>query len=356
VPRAEGERGEVMSVRSGLRIGVIGVGVMGERHARVYSTLPAVATVGVYDADVQRARRVAAKYGARAFASLDTLIGWADAISIVTPTPSHLDLSLRCMQRGVHVLVEKPLAESIAQAETIVRAAQEYGCIVQVGHIERFNPTVGQLRLIPQALQPLAVTIRRMSPFDPRNTTVDVIFDLMIHDLDLALYLFGHDITDAQAFGLSTRTDDTDHAVAHLTFRNGPLVTIVASRVTEQKVRHVEIVADGSYIEADLLNKRISIHRSTTPQYMTTTDMMTYRQESFIEQIHVPPVEPLALELDHFLTCVRTGDRPMVSAEEGLRAVTYATKVRDLTRARARHPLATALPLATAEEVQQWAP
>src|SRR5689334_5695525 len=112
-----------MSVRNGLRIGVTGVGVMGERHARVYSSLPAVATVGVYDADSQRARRVAARYGARTFASLDTLIGWADAISIVTPTPSHQDLALRCMQRGVHVLVEKPLAESIAQCESILRAA-----------------------------------------------------------------------------------------------------------------------------------------------------------------------------------------------------------------------------------------
>jgi virulence factor len=345
-----------MSVRNGLRIGVIGVGVMGERHARVYSALPAVASVGIYDTDPQRARRVAARYGARTFASLDTLIGWADAISIVTPTPSHLDLALRCMQRGVHVLVEKPLAQSVAQGEAIVRAAQEYGCIVQVGHIERFNPTVGQLRLIPQATQPLAVTIRRMSPFDPRNTTVDVIFDLMIHDLDLALYLFGPDVTDAQAFGLSARTDDIDHAVAHLTFRDGPLVTIVASRVTEQKVRHVEIVADGSYIEADLMNKRISVHRYTTPQYMTTTEVMTYRQESFIEQIHVPPVEPLALELDHFLTCVRNGERPMVSAEEGLRAVMYATDVREFIRTRTARPVVADMPLTLAGEVPQWAP
>jgi predicted dehydrogenase len=344
-----------MSTRHGLRVGVIGVGVMGERHTRVYSTLPGVAGVGVYDADCQRARRVAAQYGARAFASVDALIGWADAVSVVTPTQSHVDLALRCMQHGVHILVEKPLAESIAQGEKIVRAGQEHGCIVQVGHIERFNPTIAQLRLIPQAKNPLAVTIRRMSPFDPRNTTVDVIFDLMIHDLDLALDLYGAEIMEMQAYGLRARTSETDHAVLNFSVRGGPLVTIVASRVTEQKVRHIEIVADGYYIEADLLNKRISIHRHTTPHYTATSEAVTYRQESLIEQIHVPAVEPLALELDSFLTCVRTETRPVVSGEDGLRAVTYATKVRELIDARVAWPPMLAVPVAAGQEVRQWA-
>ncbi len=342
-----------MSARNGLRLGVIGVGVMGERHTRVYSALPGTSAVGVYDADTQRARRVAAQYGARAFSSPDALIAWADAVSIVTPTPAHYDLALRCMERGVHVLIEKPLAETVAQGEAIIRAGQEHGCLIQVGHIERFNPTVTQLRLIPQAQKPLAVTIRRMSPFDARNTTVDVIFDLMIHDLDLALDLFGTVLEEIDAHGLSVRTDDTDHAIANVAFRDGPLVTIVASRVTEQKVRHIEIVADGSYIEADLLNKRISIHRQTTPLYTTTTEAVTYRQESVIEQIHVPAVEPLALELDHFLSCVRTGTRPLVSGEEGLQALVYATTVRERIRARAPRPV---VPMAVAgvREVQQW--
>jgi predicted dehydrogenase len=343
-----------MSARNGLRVGVIGVGVMGERHTRVYSTLPGVAAVGVYDADSQRARRVAAQYGARAFMSLDALIGWADAISVVTPTQSHVDLALRCMRSGVHVLVEKPLAESVAHGETIVRAGQEYGCIVQVGHIERFNPTIAQLRLIPQAKTPLAVTIRRMSPFDPRNTTVDVIFDLMIHDLDLALDLYGTEITEMQAYGLRARTNAIDHAVLNFSVHDGPLVTIVASRVTEQKVRHIEIVADGYYIEADLLNKRISIHRHTTPHYTATSDAVTYRQESLIEQIHVPAVEPLALELDNFLTCIRTDTRPIVGGEDGLRAVMYAAKVRELIDARAAWPQPLAMSVPAAQEGQQW--
>lgn len=344
-----------MSTRHGLRVGVIGVGVMGERHTRVYSTLPGVAGVGVYDADCQRARRVAAQYGARAFASLDALIGWADAISVVTPTPSHVDLALRCMQHGVHILIEKPLAESVTNAEKIVRAGQEHGCIVQVGHIERFNPTIAQLRLIPQARNPLAVTIRRMSPFDPRNTTVDVIFDLMIHDLDLALDLYGSEITEMQAYGLRARTNETDHAVLNFSVQGGPLVTIVASRVTEQKVRHIEIVADGYYIEADLLNKRISIHRHANPQYTATSETVTYRQESLIEQIHVPAIEPLALELDSFLTCVRTETRPAVSGEDGLRAVNFATKVRELIDARTAWSPVLAVPVAAGREVQQWA-
>jgi predicted dehydrogenase len=286
--------------------------------------------------------------------SLDALIGWADAISVVTPTQSHVDLALRCMRSGVHVLVEKPLAESVAHGETIVRAGQEYGCIVQVGHIERFNPTIAQLRLIPQAKNPLAVTIRRMSPFDPRNTTVDVIFDLMIHDLDLALDLYGTEITEMQAYGLRARTNAIDHAVLNFSVHDGPLVTIVASRVTEQKVRHIEIVADGYYIEADLLNKRISIHRHTTPHYTATSDAVTYRQESLIEQIHVPAVEPLALELDNFLTCIRTDTRPIVGGEDGLRAVMYAAKVRELIDARAAWPQPLAMSVPAAQEGQQW--
>ncbi len=344
-----------MSARNGLRVGVIGVGVMGERHVRVYAALPGVSAVGIYDADAQRARRVASHYGVRMFASVDAMIGWADAISVVTPTQSHLDLAIRCMQHGVHVLIEKPLAETVAQGDAIVRAAQEYECIVQVGHIERFNPTVSQLRLIPQVMKPLAVTIRRMSPFDPRNTNIDVIFDLMIHDLDLALDLYGPEIVEMHAYGLSARTSGIDHAIANLTFRGGPLVTIVASRVTEQKVRHIEIVADGSYIEADLLNKRISIHHYTTPHYSTTTEAVTYRQESLIEQIHVPAIEPLVLELDHFMGCVRTNERPLVSAREGQQALVCATRVRELVQSRAVQPLVPVIPMMAGGEAQQWA-
>ena len=224
-------------------------------------------------------------------------------------------------------MVEKPIAETIQQAEELVRMADERGRVLQVGHIERFNPAFIELKHVTEDMRLIGISIRRLSPFDTSNTDVDVIRDLMIHDLDLAVDVVGLEIEGITAWGRSISTGTIDHAVASLSFRNGPIVTLFASRVTEQKVRAIEVIAKGAYVEADLLNKSVLVHRRTFPQYLDNHDITKYRQESIIERIHVPMSEPLMLELRHFVDCVRGNCLNQVPGRDGLRALQLAEAV-----------------------------
>jgi len=198
--------------------------------------------------------------------------------------------------------------------------------ILQVGHIERFNPAYLELKNVTDGMCLIAVNVRRLSPFDTSNTDVDVIRDLMIHDLDLVVNLVGNNLEGFSAWGRSITTNAIDHAVANLSFRNGPIATLFASRITEQKVRLIEVIAEGAYVEADLLGKNLLIHRRTLPQFFGANK---YRQESVIERIHVPVAEPLMLELQHFVECIHEGKPTSVSGKDGLYALQLAQAVTD---------------------------
>jgi predicted dehydrogenase len=224
------------------------------------------------------------------------------------------------------VLVEKPMTETLEEAKQLVIKANEYNKILQVGHIERFNPAYLELKNVTEGMKLVAVNVRRLSPFDTSNTDVDVIRDLMIHDLDLVVDLVGNSLEGLNAWGRSLSTEAIDHAVANLSFRQGPIATLFASRITEQKVRLIEVIAEGAYIEADLLSKSLLIHRRTFPQFF---DADKYRQESIIERIHVPMAEPLMLELSYFTECVREGKSSRVSGKDGYYALQLAQAVTD---------------------------
>jgi predicted dehydrogenase len=224
-------------------------------------------------------------------------------------------------------MVEKPISETVEQAQLLVQTATERGLVLQVGHIERFNPAFMELKHVVEGMTLIGVNMRRLSPFDTSNVDVDVIRDLMIHDLDLAVDLVGAELEGLTARGRSINTGQIDHAVANLSFRNGPIVTLFASRVTEQKVRAIEVIADGAYVEADLLRKSVLVHRRTFPQYLDNHHITKYRQESVIERIHVPMSEPLMLELRHFVDCVREGRSSQVPGSDGLRALLMAEAV-----------------------------
>ena len=317
-----------------VRIGVIGVGRMGERHCRVYSGLSNVEFVGVSDLSVQRGRVVAEAYGVRFFQDSAELLREVDAVSVVTPTDSHFAVAAECLRRQVHVLVEKPLAASVSEARELTQLASQSAMTLQVGHIERFNPAFLELQSVLEDLRIVAIGARRLSPFDTSNTDVDVVFDLMIHDVDLTLALLANGLDDVQAFGRSACTSGIDYAVATLSFRRGPVATLMASRVTEQKVRLLEITALGAYVEADLLNKSVCVYRRTVPEYLANHQRpLRYRQENLVERIHIPTAEPLMLELQDFARCVREGRRPKVSGEDGLRALELATRIREQARA-----------------------
>jgi predicted dehydrogenase len=312
-----------------VHIGVIGAGVMGERHCRVCANLPRVELVGIADLDEARGRQVADLYETTFFPDHRNLLSQLDAVTIATSTHVHYTLTAECLERGLHVLVEKPITETIEQAQQLVQTADERNLVLQVGHIERFNPAFIELKHVTEGMKLISITMRRLSPFDTSNTDVDVVRDLMIHDLDLAVNLAGSDIEGINAWGRSINTGAIDHAVASLSFKDGPIVTLFSSRVTEQKVRAIEVIAEGAYIEADLLNKSVLVHRRMFPRYLDNHNITSYRQESVIERIHVPMFEPLMLELRHFVDCVRENCPNQVPGSDGLRALRLAEAVAD---------------------------
>jgi predicted dehydrogenase len=312
-----------------IRVGVIGAGRMGERHCRVYSALPTVEFVGLADVSAQRGRSVANQYGGEVFTDYRDLLCNVDAVSVATPTDTHLDITRHALSEGIHVLVEKPLAGCVDEARELVFMAEHGSAICQVGHIERFNPVFLELQAVVEEMQIVGLSARRLSPLDTSNTDVDVIFDLMIHDVDLALKLLGDHVERVHAYGRSAQMNAADYVVANLSISDGPIASLTASRLTEQKVRLLEITALGAYIEADLLNKSIYIYRRTLPEYIDNHQRpLRYRQEGLMERIHIPTAEPLMLELLDFVRCVREGAAPRVTARDGLRAVELSAEIR----------------------------
>ncbi|HLF26120.1 MAG TPA: Gfo/Idh/MocA family oxidoreductase [Anaerolineae bacterium] len=311
-----------------IRVGVIGVGMMGERHGRVYSNLRDTELIGVFDNNPGRGRAVADRYETRYFESPTALLGEVDAVTIATPTPYHFELAMQALAAGVHTLVEKPLAYTLDEAEKLVAAARSSGLVVQVGHIERFNPAYIELKNVADDLPLVAITIRRQNSYDASNKDVDVINDLMIHDIDLLLDLVGQPVEGVTACGRSLVGGAIDHAVANFSFRDGPIATLIASRITQDKVRTFDLTARNAYVEGDLLSKSIAVHRRVFSEFISAK----YRQESVIERLHIPVAEPLLLELQHFIGCIQDQRQPDVSVEHGLRAMKYAAQIAESVR------------------------
>ncbi len=322
-----------------IRIGVIGVGRMGQRHCRVLSNLRRADFVGVYDANPAVAAQVAAQYDVRAFDDVEALLEAVDAVSIASPTPNHFDLAQRCITRGVHVLIEKPITETVEEAEALVAAARQrrldngQALIAMVGHIERFNTAYIELKNVLENMAPLAVNFRRLSAIGSSNTDVDVVLDLMIHDLNLVLDLLGRTPDRFDVSSLSVVTEGLDHVTAQLHFPNGPLVALTASRITENKVRAIEVTALEAYLECNLLDKSILVHRHTVGEYLNHNHRgVKYRQESIVERIQVPIFESLFLELQHFLDCIVDGSEPRTSARDGLETLRLTEALRSAGR------------------------
>jgi predicted dehydrogenase len=313
-----------------LRLGVIGAGRMGRSHCRVYANLRHAELIGVHDQSLHSGRSVAEANQVQFFETVDELIETVDAVSIATPTPTHFDLAMHCIERGVHVLIEKPITQTLEQAEKLVQAAKDSNLVVQVGHIERFNPAYRELKHVVDGTMMLAVDLRRLSPFRGSNTDVDVVLDLMIHDIDLALDLAGAIPISIAAQGITAHNGPIDYAAAQLQFENGLFLTMTASRMTEQKVRMAEVTAPDAYITADLLSKSVSVYRSTIGERMENSSRgEKYRQENIVERIHVPTSEPLHLELQDFVECVMNEQAPQVTAQHGLDALRLAEDIRN---------------------------
>jgi predicted dehydrogenase len=313
-----------------VRIGVIGVGRMGQRHCRVLSNLRKTQLVGVYDQSVEVGNRVAKQFEVEYFSDLDQLLEKVDAVVLASPTPTHYEQAMKCLNACVHVLIEKPITETLEQAEKLVSLADSQKLKVQVGHIERFNPAYMELKNVLEELRPMAINFNRLSPYQGSNKDVDVVLDLMIHDTNLVLDMVGVYPEKISALGFAVNSGMIDHAVAQLFYKGGPILTMTASRVTEEKVRSIDVTCREAYLECDLMGKSILAHRSTIGEYINANKRgVKYRQESIVERINVPTFEPLFLELQHFTECVLENKTPYVSANDGYMALKLAVQIRD---------------------------
>ena len=314
-----------------LRIGVIGVGNMGQHHTRVLSLLKDVELVGVSDINVERGIDVASKYRVRFFEDYRDLLNHVDAVCVAVPTRLHHAVGMTCLQAGIHVLIEKPIAASISEAESLVNAAAQSHSILQVGHIERFNPAFQELGKVLKTEELLALEAHRMSPYSQRANDVSVVLDLMIHDIDLLLELAAAPVANLTASG--SRASDSgylDYVTATLNFANGIVATLTASKVTHRKLRSIVAHCKNSLTEADFLNNEILIHRQTTANYVTDYGQVLYRQDGLIEKVYTSNIEPLHAELEHFVNCVRGGNQPSVGGEQALKALRLASVIEQM--------------------------
>lgn len=298
-----------------LKIGIIGVGHMGQYHVNVVTMLPhRFELMGVYDAQEERAAEVANKFETIAFDTIDDLLEHIQAVIIAVPTTLHHSIAKKALEKGIHVLLEKPITETVEQAEELIHIANKKGLIFQVGHVERFNGAVQEVNKI--ITNPLLVECRRMNPFTPRIKDVGVVLDLMIHDLDIVVNLINSPIRKITALGnriFSEKHEDV--ADVQIQFDSGCIATFAASRATQSKVRTLSIIQEKSYILLNYADQDIHIHRQASSANLITREEIRYSQESFIEQLYVHKDNPLKLEHVHFYECITQGVTPIVSGE-----------------------------------------
>jgi predicted dehydrogenase len=319
-----------------VRIGVVGTGHLGRFHTKVYSQLDGAELVGVYDIDQDKAKKVATELGTKYFSELDQLLKEIEAASLVVPTLSHFEVGKKVLENGIHLLIEKPIAQTVEQAEKLITLAKEKNLTLQVGHIERFNPVF--LAIENLKLNPKFIESHRLALFNPRGTDVAVVLDLMIHDIDLILTLVKSEVRDIQAASISVITESEDIANARLTFENGTVANITASRISANNMRKIRFFQKNSYISLDLLRKEAEIYRLVDLKNysLKEEESSTIIGKIPTEQIgktilyEKPKIEDrdmLTLEISSFLEAVRNGEKPKVTGEDGKRALEVALKI-----------------------------
>ncbi|MCX8237368.1 MAG: Gfo/Idh/MocA family oxidoreductase [Akkermansiaceae bacterium] len=295
-----------------LRAGVAGSGSMGRNHARCYSLLGEVELTAVYDADLERAKAVADEFGAEAVDSLEALAEACDLASVAVPTVAHLEVGGDLMKRGVHVLMEKPIAPSVEEAKELVTLAAEHDRILQIGHIERFNPVMRELEA--KLNRPKFIESHRLSPFPNRSIDIGVVLDLMIHDLEIILHLVKSPVASIDAVGVPVLTKSEDIANARLRFENGCVANVTASRISPERMRKIRVFQDDGYLSLD---------------YQEQTGEMYWKEGGAIQQakVEVEKDEPLKLELAAFAESVREGKTPAVTGQQGADALAIALEI-----------------------------
>jgi predicted dehydrogenase len=313
-----------------VRTAVIGVGYLGRFHAQKYAALPESQLVAVVDAREDARDKVAAEVGCRAVADYRDILGEVDAVSIATTTPAHFPIAQECLERGVHVLVEKPITETPDQARALIETATRRGCILQVGHLERFNSAI--LALEGVLGTPRFIESHRLAPFKERGTDVNVVLDLMIHDIDLIQSLVGSPIVSIDAVGTSVFSRELDIANARIRYANGCVANTTASRVSMKMERKLRLFQDDAYVSIDLQQKVLTIVRKPPAGAAVTPGQVSIEERSFEQG------DALRFEIEAFLRSIREGRPPVVSGEDGLRALETAIRITELVQGTGAKP------------------
>ncbi len=330
--------------REKVRVAVLGTGSLGKEHVRIYSELAAEGVVefcGIFDTDTGTARRVGQKFNVRSFDSTAQAVAEADALSVVTPTSTHYELTKGLLEQKRHVLLEKPMTHDAAQAAELVELAGRQGCVLQVGHIERFNPVFKYIETV--ATDPRFIEAHRLSPYPARSTDIGVVLDLMIHDLDVVLAFVKSPVVSLDAVGIAVLSKSEDIANARLRFANGCVANLTASRISPEKMRKIRVFSGGpitSYISLDYRAQEGFIYRvarDDEPESSVLKKLLRGRDSKIISQfagkrivrepVPIAKEEPLRLELQHFVQCVREHRTPLVSGESARRAVELASQI-----------------------------
>lgn len=300
-----------------LSAAVIGVGYLGKFHAQKYAALPDVDLIAVADENLSRAEEVARACGCQALADFRSVLGEVDLVSIVVPTEAHYSVARACLEAGAHILVEKPVTRTLEEADELIRLAAAKARVFQVGHVERFNPAVLALRQVLE--KPLFVESYRLASFKPRGTDVDVVLDLMIHDIDIILNLVQSEIADVRPIGFPVLTDEVDIGHARLEFANGCVANVTASRVSDKAMRKVRVFQQDAYLSIDLHNPKFVCWRRLRDG--GGAPRLASEEKTF------PPADLLLEEVRAFVTAVREGAPPVVSGADGKRALEVALRI-----------------------------
>lgn len=302
-----------------IRVGVVGVGYLGRFHARIYNDMPGVELVGVADTNHETADRVASEYDTRAFYDPLALLDEVDVVSVVVPTSLHRQIAVPYLEKGVHMLLEKPVASTLEDAKVIVETARNHGATLQIGHLERFN--AGIMALADHVNEPRFIEAHRLGPFVERATDVDVVTDLMIHDIDIILSLVGEKLASISATGTPVLTNHVDIANARLEFVNGAVANVTASRVSSKKFRRIRVFGRNSYRAINFVDQQLEVaYPGNIPEGQNYPEIV-YESHS------ITPSQPLDAELAHFIDAVRQGNKPLVTGEDGMEALRVAMQV-----------------------------
>lgn len=303
-----------------MRAVVVGVGHLGRHHARIIASLPDTILAGVIDTNLERAAQVAADHGTQAYGDFREVPGKVDVAVVAVPTERHASVTLPLLHAGVHALVEKPVAQTVAEAEVLIAAAAKAGVVLAVGHSERFNPAVTAAR--PHVIDPRFIEVHRLGTFPDRSLDIDVVLDLMIHDLDLILSLVPSEVEGVEAVGVPVLTPKVDIANARIRFANGCIANLTASRISREPVRKIRFFQRNSYVSIDTASREVELFK-LTPQAGGPPAIGGGR-------LDVSGDEPLRRELEDFMAAVRDGRPPEVTGEQGRSALALATRIVDL--------------------------